>query len=1056
MALALVLMGTAVVLSDSVNAADGAQDSETDTPVNWQVLPLRDAVIDGASSISASANQKVTIDGTVDVVAGGELTIKGQLVINDGATLNLAQGATVTIDAGATVIVDGDLVIEGANGDAKTFTFNGKEMTVNGYVSLEGANSFISSTGKVTVNGTLEINDEASATLDNAEVSENGEILVYGDAKTETGTITNNGTITVDSEKLSTGFSVVMGENAVLDIINAYSESGSITASDTDGCKLILTKVAGATVSTATVGQDEDAVTTMYIVGTIMYAVDNASENTDAKITIESGAVEVAEDVTLGEGVVMDVKAGELKVSALMTVTDNGAKIVGEADGKVTVTGKIVTKTDIDANIAGKDEPSTKDLHINAVMYRDTSANYVYTTLVTAINADAAESVTVYGANTVAEDVIVTIDTTITMTDRSSMEIYKDATVTVNADNRSSGRITTSSGAAASIDVKGTLEFQNYAKSRASNVTITADTLKEVENARTYTNIFNAIQGAATGETVEVYRETLNLDANLTVPAGITLSIPANKTLNVLNDVTVTVDGTVRSEGTYTLASPVAAGEGTPAKAAGATIVNGMFLYSNGEYASDIVGAYFGYDGMKAIAPVTSVPGIIEDIVGTDITLYGKMTVETLDFSAYDGETAYVIKPANDLTFGTITLGSVAFDATGAKTVTGTIVLANGSIVLDNVTGIKAGNVVEKNAANEDVTVSTINGNVTAGDKVATVENETGSVTVDGTVESDASVSVALTVAADATLTVNAGQYSNVTVEGAMDIAGAASFADVTVIGAVTIQDEVSPANVSGNLFVGVSYDAKTGIVTNLGSGASMNGLVLTSNGTAYVAPTAEVGDSFDAMKSTAYYRDVDDLYVTAYVMDVTAGKDVDSISIAVENAVFDGWLANGVKVTSDDKVGADKMASVYADIITEIYNVQVTADNGIGTIAVDNIVLQKAGNVFVFGDGTLLEAGEYKILYKLNSGFSGDNVVISVNGVEITGDTITLSGNPANGSKTVDVNISVFGTEAAGQGTVVTVSGDDGMGLTDYLLIILVVLVVVMAILVATRLMRS
>ncbi len=1058
MALALVLMGTAVVLSDSVNAADGAQDSETDTPVNWQVLPLRDAVIDGASSITASATQKVTIDGTVDVVAGGVLSISGQLVINDGATLNLAQGAEVVINEGATVIVDGDLVIAGAGGDVTTtFTFNGKEMTVNGYVSLDGANSFTSSTGKVTVTGTLEINDEASATLDNAEVSENGEILVYGDAKTVNGTITNNGTITVDSEKLSTGFSVVMGENAVLDVINAYSASGSITASDADGCKLILTKVAGATVSTATVGQDEDAVTTMYIAGTIMYAVDAASINTDTTITILNGTVEVAEDVTLGEGVLMDVKAGELKVSALMTVTDNGAKIVGEATGKVTVTGKIVTKTDIDANTATEGE-STKDLPINAVMYRDASANYVYTTLVTAINTDAAESVFVYGANAVAEDVIVTIDTTINMTSGSSLEISKDATVTVNADNRSSGRVTTYGEITTtpSIDVKGTLEFQNYAKSRASNVTITADTLKEVENARTYTNIFNAIQGAATGETVSVYRETLDLDANLTVPAGITLSIPAGKTLNVLNDVTVTVDGTVRSAGNYTLTPAVAAGEGTPAKAAGATIVNGMFLYSNGTYTSDIVGAYFGYDGMDAIAPVTSVPGIIEDIEGVNIVLNGKMTVETLDFSAYEGKIKYVIKPANDLTFGTITLGSVAFDATGAKTVTGTIVLANGSVVLDNVTGIQAGNVVEKNAANEDVTISGINGTIAAGDKDAAVQNETGSVTVEGAIASAATVNVALTVAADATLTVNVGQYSDVTVEGTMDIAGTATFTNVTVVGAVTIQDEVTAANVSGNLFVGVSYDAETGIVTNLGSGASMNGLVLTATGAAYVAPTAEVGDSFGTMKSTAYYRGADDLYVTAYVLDTSAGKAVNSIKIAVENAVFDGWLANGVKVTDTDKVGADNMASVYADIITEIYNVQVTADNGIGTIAVDNIVLQKAGNVFVFGDGTLLEAGEYKILYKLNSGFSGDNVVISVNGVEITGDTITLSGNPANGSKTVDVNVSVFGTEAAGQGSVVTVSGDDGMGLTDYLLIILVVLVVVMAILVATRLMRS
>ena len=287
-----------------------------------------------------------------------------------------------------------------------------------------------------------------------------------------------------------------------------------------------------------------------------------------------------------------------------------------------------------------------------------------------------------------------------------------------------------------------------------------------------------------------------------------------------------------------------------------------------------------------------------------------------------------------------------------------------------------------------------------------------------------------------------------------LDGASVKLYVSFTTIPAQTLTVQEIYDETSGEV-KNASYDAETGIVTNLGSGASMNGLVLTSDGTAYVAPTAEVGDSFDAMKSTAYYRDVDDLYVTAYVMDVTANKTVDSISIAVENAVFDGWLANGVKVTAADMVGADNMASVYADIITEIYDVRITADGGIGTVAIDGVVLTKNGNTFTTNG--LLAAGTYEIDYMLNSGFNGDNVKITVNGQEVTGNTITLSGTPAAGETSMVISISIYGTEpVSGSGQIVVNNGSDDMSLTDILLIVLVVLIVIMAVIVALRLMRS
>ena len=94
--------------------------------------------------------------------------------------------------------------------------------------------------------------------------------------------------------------------------------------------------------------------------------------------------------------------------------------------------------------------------------------------------------------------------------------------------------------------------------------------------------------------------------------------------------------------------------------------------------------------------------------------------------------------------------------------------------------------------------------------------------------------------------------------------------------------------------------------------------------------------------------------------------------------------------------------------------------------------------------------AGEHEITYKLGNYFSGE-AKMTVNGTAVDGNKFTTSG-------TTDADTSVIvylqGIEASAPET--PSSGDSGMGLTDYLLIILVVLIVIMAIMVAMRLMRS
>ena len=1035
---------------------------EVSTSGSWQTLPLIDGtVIDASSSIVASSSQKVTVDGNVTVVKDGIITISGQLIINEGATLTLKEGAQVIIQGMGEVIVDGDLVIEAGTADKNTFDFSGSQMTVNGYVSLDGADSFKSS-GKVTVNGTFEINDEASATLDDAVVAAGGEILVYGDVITSTGkNITNNGTITVDSESLSTGFSVLMGDAGVLDVVNAY---GTITVTDADKNGLILENVSGAYVTDSVVkDKDDKDVSTLYLSGTLTYAVDAKSENAAADITATGGKVEIAENVILGTGVTLSVE-GALTVSAEMTAVDG--TITGTDAGELTVTGKVITKTDI-----------TGIKTINASKYDDkTTGNKVYTTLVTALS-EGATSIDVLGKNTVSTDITVPVGTTVTMTDGSKLIISEEATMIVAADDRNSGRFDTSKAAADAVEVDGTLVLENSAKSRAADKTkILSDTYKEVGASVTFTNIYNAVENAASGETVTVSRGTTEgivLDKDLVIGQGVTLSIPSSEKVTVDNGVTVTVDGTIASEGTYVIEEAVKASEGVKAEPAGATIVNGVFKYDDANktatYSTQIVGAYFGYDGTNAIMPLTSVPAIVNDIEGNTVTLYGQMTVGDIDLSTYDGKDLTLVAK-NDFTFGNITLGDVKFSSpantieqsskqVNVTSVTGAIVLANGTITLDNVYGITAQNTTDS----EDVTTSYVGGTVYAYDDPATEKTfEAGSVSIDGTVTSNATFNgkventnggVSVTVVEGATLKVASNSAADITVEGTMVIAGAGvTFTNIVVTGTVSIEEDVADATVSGVLYVGVSVETvgDEKVITDLGVDAAVDGLTLGNSAIAYVAPGATAGDSFEGLTSTAYYKG-EALYVTAYVNG--ASFEINEITISIENAVFGGWLKEDGTSADSSNVGA--IEKVYAKIITEIYNVQITADGGIGTVAIDGVVLKKDGNTF--SPNGLLAAGTYEIDYMLNSGFNGDNVKITVNGQEITGNTITLSGTPAAGETSMVISISIYGTEpVSGSEQIVVNTGSDDMSLTDILLIVLVVLIVIMAVIVALRLMRS
>ena len=1068
------------------------------------------AVVDEKSNIYASSTQEVYVSGDAVVQKDGYIIIDGKLTIAEGASLTLQTGSKVFISGTGIVEVLGDLTVQagayaGENatdyGNATTFVYNGLKMDVAGYVSLEGADSFASEGSGITVSGLFEVGEEATATLDGTTVSETGEIDIYGIVTDST--INNHGTIVIDSQGIpeSEGSDTIKGienvtiqmmaSNAVVDVTNLY---GKLVVSDSE---LLVTEkrtsltnlhensieldgVAGVMITENYTVEASEADENVNVVNNVMYisgsafVADNYVANPDLNgiITLKGDNVEINETMSLAKNVKMVIE-GTATISSDLTATsgystnntgNSTVQIEIAATGVMTVTGKVTVNERVNPAEGGV---------INAALYQ-TAQYYVYTTLQTAL-ADGATSITLLGANIVDSDATIPVNTTVSMDSASTLTIKDGATLTVVADDKKSGKLNTNGTADYSVRVEGTLVAQNDAKSGIKSENILSDTSKTVEDSTTYTNLYNALSNAGDGETVEVTKDQggtapegvsldIIIDRNVTVPAGVTLAIGDNQAVTVDKNVTVTVDGIVDITGTGAYNMTAVVDPDSKDKSA-ATVVNGMFRYEDDSltstYSESIVGAYFAYDDINAIAPFTSTPAIAADIQ-SDITLYGDMTVETIDFSAYDGEGDLATIIVNDdLTVGTITLGAVGISVTGeSATITGTIGLANGTVDVEAVNGITAGNSTDA----DDVTTSHVGGTIATVQNTTTQKYPEGKIAMSGEIVSDivsTTEYVTVDVPEGAVATINTGDYNGVvTVEGSMVInQNGTTFAVLTVVGGtVSAAADTEFTATADNMYVGLTEDN----MAMAGTGA-VSGVILADGTTsvAYVSPNATVGESMiDAAESTEYYAE-DALYVTAYANDGNQVK-ID-IPFTVENAYFKGWQYldqttgkySPISTTegSADMVG--EYPAVYADIKYDIYNVQITADAGIGTVAVDGIVLENTnGNQFIINN---LAAGVHTISYTLKSGYQGE-AKLTVNGdnATVNGMNFTLSGNPEGDDDTVIVKLSLSGTEPADQTVVIDNGGDDGLGLTDILLIILVVLIVIMAIIVALRMMRS
>ena len=1077
-----------ITLSDSstLTFSAGMVEVEGGTIINDAIsggtINLTDGtVVDAKSSVDGSATQEVVVSGEVTVIAGGSIIINGKLTIEEGAELILEQGATLQINSTGKVDLKGTITVQADADNTETiFTYNGSDMTVSGTLDLEGADA-ASINGKMTVSGIVNIGEGSSATLsDDSTIAAGGNLNVEG---TVSGTVVNAGTITIDSEDSISGFTVYMMDASTLNLDNAV---GTVTVDDSkmqykvSGVDTTIKNVSSATFENVSGIVVTDSLTiknedlnndgvnerngygNLSISGNADTATNATDSLTQSFITVTGGTVNVAEGATLDLSVETQLTVNaktELAVAGTITnVDDKSVKAISNS-GDITVTGLIQSSEKI------KD---SGDGVVNAAMYEDKENDiYNYTTLAKAIAAGATDII-VTGEITVEEDVTIPVGTTVTSTG-AIVNIDDEATLTVAADDTGSAKFKNGT-----VNVDGTMVVQNLRKSSVVEDNVISDVATKDGVSATYTNIYNALAAAQDGDTVTITKGgngIVELDKNLTIPAGVTLEIPAEKTVKALAGVTVTVDGTLSFEdGDYKMEGK------TGNKDAAKTIVNGLLeTDSTEDYRintdnNQIVGAYFMVDGLECIAPVAYAASVIND-VESDVEIVGDVTAQDVEFN-YTADEGFkiVVISGSSLTAGTITLSGIDFQFVGE--VDATIAVSNGSFTLKDVVGdsttpavISDETVFDEN--NNESHIATLSGTVANAKDDKDVDLD-GKITANGTVAVGVStIGVDFEVAEGANVTLNEASTFNdkVVVNGEMifDATGITFNEALVVYGTVSATEDGS-ATAKDELRVGFDKDADNeDLVINIGSG-TVSGVALdTTIGVAIVTPESAftpVQTQTESIVSTEYYIE-DALWMTAYA--ASGNVVIPDLNAQIDNAKFNAWENSKNEGINGKNIGVTDYEQVYADIEYDIYMVYVTADEGIGTVYIDGKVMTNftlmGSNVFVLmegGEPVALAAGEHEISYVLKNNFSG-TVKMYVNGTEDSDMTFTLEGNLEPNKTTVDYTINLIGVEPTAPVTPSGDSGsDDGMGLTDYLLIVLVVLIVIMAVIVAIRLMRS
>ena len=1077
------------------------------------VTIMGDLVVPEGMTITIQAGGKLVLSG-----AASNAEINGSIII-DGANVDATGNVIEGEDAGifeisgsnAEVIVDGSVQVDGVlDLVAGTIVFNSAAtISEDGVVGINNGKIKVAETGDLTIEGwikkatginntTLYIFNEGIVTFDSENaISDNTPVIVKqvksgASVDVENYSFTNSSPLTVDDSDLTIKTKTTT-PNSVMVYPNVEVGKGNVNLTYT---------VSGVYLTTTASVKDKVVKTVMEISGDVD-ATDSKEETEGddpafAQIDINGKDVRVNTDLTLGDDAVLTLGAntnltvtGKLNASA-GTITNNAnAQTKGVTGITVEGDGIISVKNTNSLGLANATKYTVK-----AADGKTKIDNYVtLDAALTLVNEDATiTALTAYGEQELTESNTVPAKVTLTIDQNAVISIgcedHKKVQLTIEKEGKMTGT--------GSVDVVDGVVLAKD-KTRAS-VEIDSDVTsyeidadgKIVRNGwQKWTTLAIALDEANPGDVIVTTGKDVKIDSNLTIDEGVTVKVPAG-TFTIMDGVTFTVDGVLETEidiGAETRFAGTAAdrfeAEDPKSTDSSVIVINGQiktavgFRY-NVETEKDATTDEWVNTSLSAGAPVSCavfkdaedytiispLAVALENIAdaNTDITLYGTIAAGDIVFEANeDGCDELIVDSGAKFTANSVKLVNSTLRANGtfAGSVTVGDVTVNADCVKNLVVGDDDGAMKFTDLKNIASGYETKDGK----QKSANLALVSGTLVGKSDLDMKTATSVDFTVAAGATLQSDDAKFNGLVIEGTVTVSkdGKLDATNVDIIGGTLSVAAATSTEPAGAVTI---ETLNAGISKTTAGAAVVNGPVPVS-GQMFVAADATLDeaalDALEGYETTALYVG-DALWMTVYSKTTDFALDdfaSERFDVPVKDAKFnDKWLDEDGKQV----VNAGDKAKAYADITTEVYDVTIYANEGVNDIFIDGQILVKNENKYTIAVGKL-KAGAHEVTFELNNGFTGEGKLALVGAVTegincgIDGLDFTLSGVPEDDNwADTGITLQLTGIEKSGftPDQPDTPAADDGMTITDYLLIILVVLIVVMAIIVAMRLMRS
>ena len=735
--IAMVVCALAVVMpSDNVDAVQA-----TSLPADVDGVITVDSPIELDATKTVTVTERIVLNSTLTITKGilninyefqnkGEFVItfgpNGKLIVSDGATVNIdakndsaytpekgagnsvfagttgytSTGSNAAIQVSGTMTVTGDAAVKGnANQGDRTFYITGTYTSnANGYAT----SYFI-------------VDDEDAAV---SLTMKDGSVAAYVQLNAGTMTVAGNNTTTT-SGSIFTPYAMNIGEGATLNAngsMSIYSGSATAVATGVSNALTIKTVVNNGTIAgngTLTVSEgsvldDNGTVTaTLSVDGTydkeyVPTTGDNASaieaelNKNVTVLTVPSGTISSEVTVPQDKEIVIE-NAVSLGEGASFDVSAEGAKLTmnnvsGKTFGVVTSGTNGATFT----NIAGNIVVTHSSVDINGTGYSGT-ATITDTAVVISgeLNSDFDLIISAASATITIDDLKIPAGTNLNISlGNANGASITSAKVTGTLDLY--GGITYDGTGALAITKEGSGVINIYSGSSVDNVTLDGTFTPEGGQFQ-FGDTLNSNYTVTTDE---------YLSTNLTIPAGVTLTIGSGANLNLAGfniyvygtlDIQAngSISGTPSSNGSNTVylmrngafTNAGTIGEGTPVTvAAGGSAVNNDLAYTatGSVIMQNITGISFGLANTGVTVGQAS---YILTVTG-NVQSYGLASTYTAEFKG--------VRIIGDLYVGqgiTATFGTAASTIMSSATLTvdGTVdagaqmlVMANNSTIVVN------------------------------------------------------------------------------------------------------------------------------------------------------------------------------------------------------------------------------------------------------------------------------------------------------------------------------------------------------------------------------------